>query len=264
VKMYTVKVHERINQITSVFYRMGLWHRGDKATVTATTIKIFYSIYYALFVISLLGGGIQSENMNESIFLVLEGITAFVQLIKLLYIIWKKNEIDDMLNRIAVYSMKEEEGFKLASDTINGLMKFSTVFISLVYFTGLCITLFIPFLASERTLFFNLAFPLDWKNNDMAYLSASVFIFTQVVLTITAILFSVIIWYLLINCALRYKILGYQIKNMGVVKTVEGPTSNQIISNVEKERKFRRDLVAVIESYNAIKKYKRFSRDGGK
>lgn len=227
-----------------------MWHRGNKATVTETGVKFFYSIYYLVFPISLVGGAVSVTNRDESLFLIEAAIISSVELFKLLYIIWKKDEILDVLNRIGVYSMEEKEEFTLANDKLNRLMKFTSMFLSSAYFCGLCVVLVFPFLGSERSLFFNIAFPLDWKTNEFSYWIAFGFIFTETILTAISMLFSVIIWYLMVNCALRYEILGHQIQNMGVIKPVEGITNRRKISNL-----FLQDLFAAIESQKHIKEY---------
>lgn len=73
--------------------------------------------------ISLLMGGITNDNTDESIFLVEAAVMVPVQLIKMLYIIWRKNEILELLHLICVLSIEHTERFTLVNRTLNFLMK---------------------------------------------------------------------------------------------------------------------------------------------
>lgn len=147
-----------------------------------------------------------------------------ILLIKLLYIIWKKKQILRLLRAIGVYSIEDQEEFLLVNHNLKILMKFVTVFLSLTYFASFRCLLILPFLASEKRLFPNIGFPLNWENNEVSYWVAFTFVFTEGTLSSLTILFSIIMWYLMFNCALKYEILGYQIKKMGV-RRVEGTAS---------------------------------------
>lgn len=243
--MYSVQLDKRINQIISLFYRFGLWHRGDEATVRESRLKLFYSCYYFLFPISLVTGAFSSDNPDDFVFLLEVAIGTTVLAVKILYIIWRKEQILELLNRICVYSVEDHEGLTIVNNKLKMLMKFVAIFIPFVWFTGVCCVLVAPFLGSERSLFFNIAFPLDWKNNEIAYWITFVFLVTQVILSLILSLFGVIIWYIMINCSLRYDILGHQIKNMGVLKEVEETANKRKVLDSEKENTFLCDLISV-------------------
>lgn len=143
--MFRVKVHKHTERIFSLFYRMHIfWHREDEETMTERSFKLFYSIFYCLFPSSLIAGAFASDNKGEVVFLVESSIMSAVSLIRLLYIIWRKNEILDLINRICDYGVKDEQTFSQTNDKLNILMKFSTAFFSLVYFCGISMVLIIP------------------------------------------------------------------------------------------------------------------------
>lgn len=244
--MFRVQVHKHTERIFSLFYRMHIWHREDEETVTERTFKLFYSIFYCLFPLSLIAGAFASDNMGEFVFLVESSILSAVSLIRLLYVIWRKNEILDLINRICDYGVKDEQTFSQTNDKLNIFMKFSTAFVSLVYFCGISMVLVIPFLSTERTLFFNIGFPLDWKNNEFAYWMAFTFVVTQVIITAVSLLFPVIVWYLMASCGWRYVALGQQIRDMGKIKLEDATAIEMKISNAEIDNLYQRDLIEAI------------------
>lgn len=67
--MYSVEIPKGINNIISLFCRIGIWHRGDVATVRETRIKIFYTVSYLVYAASLMTGTFESQNQDEAIFL---------------------------------------------------------------------------------------------------------------------------------------------------------------------------------------------------
>lgn len=96
--MCTVEIHSKIKLITAFFYKAGLWHRGDKATAKELQLKVFYSIYYLSFIMSLIVGGFSSDNSDECIFLIETATMEVILFVKFIFIIWKKNEILQLLN----------------------------------------------------------------------------------------------------------------------------------------------------------------------
>src|ERR1700744_2384377 len=108
--MYRVEIPEGINRIRSIFYRLGIWHTGDEPTIRETRIKYLYSVSFLMFIISLIGGAINTENRDDSIFLVESSIVVSVLFMKLLYVIWKKEQILEMMQRICVYTIDDRDG----------------------------------------------------------------------------------------------------------------------------------------------------------
>jgi len=245
--MYSIKVHSKVNQITALFYIIGLWHRGDEPTVTETRIKCFYSFFYLLFPISLLGGAIKTDNKDDAIFLIETGIICIVLFVKFLYLIWKQKDILNLLHRIGDYSAADHKEFTSINDKLNIFMKIMNFFyLSALFFASL-ITFGVPIVSFERKLFFNIAFPFDWKNNETAYWAAVVFLFIEATLTAISLLFSILMWYLMINCSLKYKVLGNQLRNLGVIRT-----GNGVILEVGTQKLYQRDLIAGIKSQRDI------------
>lgn len=245
--MYFVRVHVRIVQIANFFNRIGLRHSGNKATVKDTILKLFYSIYYPLFLVSILGGIVTSDKSDELIFLIEAAIIVAVRLTNLSYIIWRKSETVELLQQICVYPVPDQRQFIKINHKLNKIMKFNTVFWAVCVVAMINVVAVTPFVGNERKLFLSIAFPLDWKNDATAYWIAFSFFSTEECITIITLQFLVIKWYLMLNCAIKYEILGNQLRNMGA--------SASDLSQMEQQNLFRRDLIAGIRSYKEINMY---------
>lgn len=245
--MYSHQVHGVINQIMELFYRLGLWHHGDEATVKETTTKLFYFIFYLLFPISLIAGAITSNNAGEPIFLLQAAVMFIVLAMKLFYIIWKKEQIIELLCQIDVFSFEDHIEYTLVSQKLKSFMKFVIVFFVNVCFGCGCAVVVVPFVGSEKKLFYNIAFPFDYKNNEIAFCLAFAFVFLEVIITMISILFSIIIWYLMFTASLMYNTLGIELKNIGAIRTVQETENNG------KQNTFFGDLIKLIESHQRIK-----------
>lgn len=252
--MYTIKVPRIINLIIGSFYRLGLWHRENETTISATLMKLFYSIYHLLFPLSLFVNGSNITNKDESIFLIEMGFVFAVLSLKLLYIIWGKAEILQLVDRIGVYSLADSGQFTLADDTLKSFNKITKLFICIIYVTNILATLIVPFVGSKKKLFFDIAFPLDHKNDEFAFWLAFVFLSSEIFVSVIAFLFSAFTWYLMISCSLRYEILGLQIRNMGVRKTAN-------LTKAEKEDLYLQDLITAVKSYKSIKGYQCYNNE---
>lgn len=245
--MFQVTIHKSIDVITEFYYHIYLWHRDDRETVRQKICKLFYSLYYPLFPVSLIAGAVASDiKLDERILLIQSSMIASVLLIRLLYVIWKKQEIVAFLNRICIYDIDDRETFRSINDKIDGFIKFVTVLISTIAICAAAIAFVVPFLGTQKKLFFQIAFPLDWRNDEFAFWMAFTFISMEVSVSPFLISFSVIVWYLMANCSWRYKVLGQQMKRMG-----ESP---QPLSISGMEKLYLLNLIEAIKSRNSLVK----------
>lgn len=258
LEMYCIELQDGIYKAMDGYSRLGFWHRVDGATVEKTRIKIFYSIYILFLPISLMAGAIASDSKDDAMLLAVTAIISTVMVVRLYCLMWRQNEIYDLLLRIGVYSVKDEDVFTNVDKKLKMFMKLNTYFFCYSCFMAFCVNLIAPFIGSDNNLFFNIGFPLDYKNNDFAYWIAILFLTTETSLTAAAVLFSIVIWYLLFNCGLRYQVLGSELENMGVKRILDATVKKRKISVVENRNLFNRDLIDGIESHKDINKYSNF------
>ncbi|XP_037040269.1 odorant receptor 94a-like [Bradysia coprophila] len=242
--MHSIKIHKLIAVIIAFLHRYDFWHQGDKpATARQLKTKSFYCIYYFMSVIATSMGAIKNEKVEQTIFLTEVSIGVAVDVVKLWILIWKQNEIQGLLKRICEFEVRNDEDYNAYNDKLGRFVKFLIVFLIAVFVCSFIQSVFIPAFGSEKILFFEIAFPLDYRNNEVAFWMATVFLFTETVLTIIAVFFSILIWYLLLNCSLRYEVLASEMRNMGkIMDSKKG--QNVIVTSIQKS--FVDDLKASI------------------
>lgn len=136
-------------------------------------------------------------------------------LIKLWLFIWQQNQILDLLNRVCVFTIRIEDNCHHFNCKLKEFMKFVLLFLMTTTAIALLGSVILPFLGSDKAVFVKIAFPIDYETSEVAFWSATIFIFVGVLLTMITLFFSIIIWYLLLVCSLRYDVLGSDLKNMG-------------------------------------------------
>lgn len=213
IRMHHVRIHTVINRLISFLYYAGFWHRGDTPAVTEVGMKLFYCIYYFLFLLSLIVGA-TSVSTEQAVFLVQLSISIGVLNIKLWFLVMKQVQIVGFLNRVCVFTIRYNEDAEFANDKLGRFAKFVIVFFVVVLIC--CFQLaFLPFFETQKTLVLQIGFPFDYKNNEIAFCFASLFIFSGTFLSMIAAFCSVIIWYLLLSFSLRYEVLGSEFKKIG-------------------------------------------------
>ncbi|XP_037033125.1 odorant receptor 33b-like [Bradysia coprophila] len=246
--MHFTRIHKVIDQMISLFHRIGFWHEEERTTVSQLRIKSFYCIYHASYVSSFLIGAIKKETVDESIFLAEVSVIIAVLTIKFWMLLWKKKQIMQLLNRVCVFSIRYDEEFTFYNDRVEKFIKFFIIFACATMATALGCLIF-PFIGNTKSLLLNIAFPFDWRNSEIGFWMAYIYFNTEMAVSILALALSVIIWYLLLQCSLRYKILGMEIQTMGRI-TGEGTVK---MTQKEKNAIFYKDLVASIKAHLHLK-----------
>ncbi|XP_037038439.1 odorant receptor 43a-like [Bradysia coprophila] len=244
--MHSIRIHKVIMLIISSFYLIGVWHRGDKPTVKEIRRKRFFCIYFPLFLLSLVVGAIKNYKKDEAIFLTEVAMGVAIVCVNFWLLIWKQNEILSLLNQVCVVSIRNDDDFNNVTVKVGRLMKFVLVFVIASIVTGTLASVVLTFFGSEKSLFLKIAFPLDYRNSEIALWIATVFLATEYFFTIILISFSVIIWYLLLMCALRYEVLGSGLKNLGRIRE---NGNDEKMTEKQKQINFFEDLKRAINDH---------------
>lgn len=157
--MHSIQIDPVIGRIISFFYRIGFWHRGDEATAGEQIKKWFYFIYFFLYLISLVVRAIESDENVQSIFLVEVAIAVAVLLVKLWALIWKQQQIIELLNRICIFTVSENADFMFVNEKLIEFSKYSKIFIFASLIAGFFELAVVPFLGAGKTLFSKLLSP---------------------------------------------------------------------------------------------------------
>ncbi|XP_037049672.1 odorant receptor 22a-like isoform X2 [Bradysia coprophila] len=245
--MHSIGIHQVIILLISLFYWMGIWHRNDIPTTRQIKIKLFYWIYYSLLICSLTVGAIKSKSMDEAIFIAQISIMTSILAVKFWILIWKQKQILELINRVCAISYRNDEDLSFFNNKMEKFIKFVVTFLSSAFIMCSCAIIIVPFVGSEKKLFVSIAFPLDYRNDAIAFWIAHIFIATQSYLSVLIVSTSVLIWYLMFHCSLRYEILGREIRNMG------SDVVNGKMPQKEKDKKFSQDLTASIEAHVHLK-----------
>ncbi|XP_037039748.1 putative odorant receptor 71a [Bradysia coprophila] len=241
--MYSTRIHKRVDQMISFLRRIGIWHGEDRPSTSQLRLKTFCCIYYLLFFTSLLIGAMINETVDQSVFLAETSTVALVLTIKICMLLWKQKQIMGLLNRICVFSIRNDEEFAFFNDKVEKFNKFLIAF-ACASIAGTFGFLAFPFIGNKKSVVLDIAFPLDWENSEIGFWMVYIFLVTESALSFLAMTCSVIIWYLLLHCSLRYKILGMEIRNVGRIRGGK-------VKILEKERQaiFYQDLVVSIEGH---------------
>lgn len=82
---------------------------------------------------------------------------------------------------------------------------------------------------------------------------ASAFVFTESFLSMVVMISSVLIWYPLLNCSLRYEVLGGEIRNMG--RITEKSSENMTVASIPTPSNFIKDLSTSIDAHLHLREF---------
>lgn len=125
--MFKIQLHRRINESMDLFQQIGLWHSGDEATARETRIKLLYSIYNLVLLVSVIVGAFKCDDIDESIFLLVSAAMEVVVFVRLLYLIWKKHEILELLHRNCEHSIEDHGQFVIVKEKLDAFAKFAVI-----------------------------------------------------------------------------------------------------------------------------------------
>lgn len=241
--MFNIEIHKTYDRITSVFYGFGIWSRNDRSSYQGFEVYLIpYLVFYAIFPVLLAFEACVSDNLNATIFLADEATATLVVTVKLAYLLWKQTEIHSLLHEISSYSIVDQNQFLQIKKELKNFTNFVIFYLWLVA-VGCCFLLCLPLLSSEKKLPFNINFRLKWSYSEVAYLIEYSYITFALLLSCVCVLLNPIIWYMMLNCSMKYQILGSRLKNMG--RRLEA----------EEKHFFLQELIESIKIYQHLRKY---------
>lgn len=246
--MYAVHIPKVINLIMESYYRFGLWSRGEVPSVKEIRIKLLYSLFHLLFLCSLIVGAYNCEDNDEAILLTQLGFVIAVLSVKFLYLIWKQNDILSLVDQIGEFSVPARDQYVSIDGKLRFFDKIVKWFIYLLYFVTFCITLIAPFVSGEKRLFYDIAFPLDYKNNEFAFWIAFTFLACGIFVSTFPVLFTFFMVYVMFCCVVRIETLGNRMQTMGIS---DDPKVKQ--TKVERQESFDCDFRSVLEGHAFLK-----------
>lgn len=243
--MHWVEVHNGINQIINFFRHIALWDVED-ANTCRKKIKFIQLFCYLSYPMALGAGAYMSTDTDESVFLAAFAMAAVVHVYRLFYFIRRRSEILMYIREIGSFVAEDQDEFSRINKKLDNFMKFSKYLLTLIIISLMSI---LCTSAIRKELHLNIGFGLDYKNGGIGYWMAFAYFSIELIYAASMISITIIIWYLLLSFAIKYQLLGNQLKRMGTTGT--GTTKKPIS---EKNYFFHQGLVATIERHRQLRK----------
>lgn len=141
-----------------------------------------------------------------------------------MYLFCKKDEICGfLLDPIVAHSSADEDAFEhIVSKETKRFMNFVHSYLCLL---GICFVLYIistlPMFSDGRKLPFFTSFTLVGKYSSILYVTAYAFVLSEILIGFTCTAVNVIIWFVMFNYGLEYRVLGHQFRNLNVNKVID-------------------------------------------
>lgn len=244
--MYKIETPSTINRIVALYYGLRVWNRNEDTFILATLLTLFQAIFFVLFVTSVIVGAAIAPDMQEVVFLTDFAILTGTHTVRLLYIVWKKEEIRQFIEEIGTHCTDDVGEFVRVKSKISALMKFAEIFV-LACSADVSLIIVHPIFSSSEII--NIALP--WKKSRLVFWIKHIIVSVGCVYSIIWFLFSVIIWFIMLNCSLKYQMLGDQLTNMG--KTA--PKGKELkVSSLKQHASCEEDLLKAIKTHRKIRR----------
>lgn len=217
--MFKIKENKFFYQIIKANYQFGIWSYKGESYLGEMTRKLFFLLYFIMFQTLLVGCAFLSDDKDGFIFFMSIEFFVFVITIKLIHLLWKKEEILSFVND-DIMAHKTVEG----DEMVPVMKKLKKCIICVrIYFVILGATFLLcisaPLFLSEKQLPLFIVFTLSWKCAELIYWMLYIFIIFGIILGCVAHSITLIILYVMYNYAIEYQVLASQLSNLGVKKT---------------------------------------------
>lgn len=228
--MYRIEVHRRIEQIISLFYYIGVWHKGSRTVFLEWCLKSFHLGLCIWHMITIFIGFFASENIIGMSFIGACGIISFNVTVRLGFFLWKQDRIIQLIRSLGAHLINNSNESDRINLKINIFIKFALLYQFILFFTVPVVMIIpTPIISDEKTLPFNPFPTVNWKNNYIGYWIAFVVVFYMFIINVVFHFFNILIWYMMISCGIKYQILGNAFKNLG-----KATLKNVVLSKSEK------------------------------
>lgn len=242
---YTIQPHRIVGQIIEILKLVGIWGTDSRFAVINFLTKTIHFLLSTLLCIAIFVGSLTSDDSNESLFLAAASVAAGIHSVKLIYVLAKKDQLLSFFDDVCVHSVSDAKELNKVQQTVNNFAKFGFVYMIFVVvgIVGFYIVT-LPNFSTEVALPFKIGFPLDWKHNRMYYWFAYFFVIGGIFTAGASSYFTIIYWYTLFNCSIKYKILGNRFRALGT--GTETPLQGEIF--------YPRIFVELVTDHQIIRK----------
>lgn len=242
------KIHPTIELIVGLLYRFKIW-QADESESRAIKRKFAYLIFYITFPIYDFACVFLVDDESESFFLAVTGVMITVNVVRVIYVLWKSEEILAFLyhpinDNSADYLEETEE----SNRTMGNFMKFTHTYIATLSTAAIAILILsMPMLTHERMLPLFVKFSYDGICSGILYYFVYAYVAVEDLISLLFNITNVLIWYILLNYSIAYEELGNQQKKLGSCKEI-----CERNSAVTSSGSYHEDLVSSIEVHKDI------------
>lgn len=248
-RMYKIEIPKTIHQLMEIFYRLGMWSDNNVTTFGEFCRKLFYLIFYVIFVLSIAIGAYSTDDRDESVFLTVLSVISAVQTYRMWYILWGRNEFLLLVNQIGTYSTYDRKEFSEIKNKLNVLMTFVR-FVLLAFIIAAFFAVVLFPITNEKHLIFNIAFPFDYNNSDVGLWMAAVYLSGGFFCATVCDIITKMVWYLMLSISLEYKVFGGQLRHMGT--SIRTSTSHLKVSLAAQQQLFYDDFIVANQTYDKL------------
>lgn len=238
-----IQIHPIIQQIIRINYKFGVWQNEDASLVRKFVRTVVYVSFSIGFVVSLIGGSLIADDYHESLFLLTSGLIVSVLIFRTFLNYSSANQVLAVLQAVCVHSISKRDKNQLLRNInrkLNFFKNFSFLFVSLIVIIALTfLLLFFPAFLTKKQLPFSIWFPLDWKNSSIAHWMAYFYIISCLIFNSFICLLTLIVWYIMLNCAIKYEVLGDRFRHFGAIPKGKKIKRPSLIESIELIRMFQ-------------------------
>lgn len=246
-KMYNIEIPSQIHIMIAFLYQFGVWCKDD-VTIYKSPRKLCYCLCFVAFAVSVTIGSVITDDNDERISLAVISISLFVHSYKIWNLLREQKIILKMIHQLGTHFTNDKKEFFHVENKLQNFMTLFMYFNKTLICTYAIVAVF-P-LVNDHNLFFNIAFPLDRSKSDIAFWISFLFVSGALIVAPLGSLLSSIVWYLMLGFALKYNILGNELKNLGI-RTEDGMQ----ISGKQQQKLYQKDFITAIQTYEEINRY---------
>ena|ERR1700744_6489905 len=242
--MYYIEIPDTINRITASLYLLGFW---ESTNATTFFKRMFHIVYSVSFLILVFVGICTTKDKDEIALAVLANII-LVNIFKMCHIILHEKQIVTFIDQAGNQSTNDQKEFIHISNKLKLFNRFVKCFI---WMCAICVVFIaiLPIFSQKKVLAFSVGFP-EWKNNAISFWMTHALIVGGSVYSLIFFLSTIIIWYLMMNFAIKYEMLGNQLRKLNDTK----PETLKVSEAVQ-EKIFLQQLISAIKTHRAIIEY---------
>lgn len=239
--MYKVETDQTLQLVIQIFYKFGIWQKEEVSEFRRSGIRLFWFLKYISFLMFLLSCVFLNEEKDEKIYAFELFVTISVVVVKLTYLLYRKDEMLQFLNDPTVtHCITELEDLQEVKKKIKMFLRFGQFYTSvLIGSVSFLVVVPLPIFTSGNKLPLFIRFDVE-SDFDILYWLAFALCAMGTFFALVYNLVILIIWYVMFNHSIEYKLLGKQIARLGY-----GSRRNS----------FQRDLIDLIRAHRNIFEY---------